>query len=340
MRPPQAAGANRRIRGVAAVPRARQLTPQAPTAMSHRTTLRRRLPPVAAWLAVLLLALWAAPAAHALPTLEPGDRGRTVECLQRTLRLPVDGIFGAGTKRAVRRFQRGHRLTADGVVGAATWRALTRSIGRTRRGAAGSARIKRSVRVLQRRLGLGADGVFGPATLRAVRRFQRSRGLTADGVVGPATWRALGRGAGRPVLEHASRRRAGRGAGPTVDGVPQAVVEAIAAAHRIARKPYRYGGGHRSFDDSGYDCSGSVSYVLRGAGALRSPLDSGQLMRWGSPGRGRWITVYANPGHAYMTIRTARGVLRYDTSGMDDGSRWDGEMRSTAGYVVRHPAGL
>jgi hypothetical protein len=62
-------------------------------------------------------------------------------------------------------------------------------------------------------------------------------------------------------------------------------------------------------------------------------------MRYGAAGRGRWITIYANPGHAYMTLRTRRGVLRFDTSGMDDGSRWDGEMRSAAGYVVRHPVG-
>jgi hypothetical protein len=116
-------------------------------------------------------------------------------------------------------------------------------------------------------------------------------------------------------------------------------VQAIAAGNRIAHHPYKYGGGHGSFRDSGYDCSGSISYVLNGGGLLNAPLDSSQFMRWGSAGRGRWITIYANPGHAFMVIRTSRGLLRYDTSGMDDGSRWDGDLRGSGGYVVRHPTG-
>ncbi len=74
-------------------------------------------------------------------------------------------------------------------------------------------------------------------------------------------------------------------------------------------------------------------------GCCTRALDSGQFMSWGSAGRGRWITVYANPGHAYVVIRTRRGLLRYDTSGMDDGSRWDGDLRSSGGYVARHPTG-
>ena len=119
--------------------------------------------------------------------------------------------------------------------------------------------------------------------------------------------------------------------------MPAAVGNAIAAADRIAGHPYRYGGGHRSFSDSGYDCSGSVSYVLHGAGRLGSPLDSRRLMTYGEPGPGRWITVYANPGHAFMVINGRR----YDTTGRSSsGSRWQPENRSTAGYAVRHPPGL
>ena len=115
------------------------------------------------------------------------------------------------------------------------------------------------------------------------------------------------------------------------------MLRAIAAANRIAGLPYRYGGGHGSFDDSGYDCSGSVSYVLHAAGALGSPLDSSALMTYGAPGPGRWITVYANPGHAYMVIRGRR----FDTTGRSQtGSRWQHDERSSAGYVVRHPPGL
>jgi hypothetical protein len=115
------------------------------------------------------------------------------------------------------------------------------------------------------------------------------------------------------------------------------VRRAIAAANRIAGLPYRLGGGHRSFRDSAYDCSGSVSYVLHGAGRLAVPRDSAGLMSYGAPGRGRYITVYANPGHAFMVI----AGRRYDTTGRGaTGSRWQPDRRSAAGYVVRHPPGL
>jgi Putative peptidoglycan binding domain len=279
--------------------------------------------------------------ALALPTLHHGDRGRSVVRLQHALHIGADGVFGRGTVRAVKRFQRRHGLHADGVVGGGTWRMIRRSIHRrhtvARSAGAGSPRVATrgpSVRVLQRRLGVSADGVFGPGTARAVKRAQRRHGLTADGVVGPATWRALGIGGRRPVLKraHLRHRHHARRA-----GMPAAVSRAIAAANRIAGLPYRFGGGHRSFSDSGYDCSGSVSYVLHGARRLGSPLDSSQLMSYGSAGRGRFITIYANPGHAYMVIRGRR----YDTTGRaETGSRWQPHGRSSAGYVVRHPPGL
>jgi cell wall-associated NlpC family hydrolase len=292
-------------------------------------------------LAVCALALAAPSGALALPTLHHGDRGRSVVRLQHALHVHADGVFGRGTVHAVKRFQRRHGLHADGVVGASTWRMLRRSIHhrhRVARSAGSSARVATrgaSVRLLQRRLGVAADGVFGPGTARAVKRFQRRHGLTADGVVGPATWRALGIRGHRPVLKraHLRHRHHARRRG----GTPVALRRAIAAANRIAGLPYRFGGGHRSFSDSGYDCSGSVSYVLHGAGRLSSPLDSSQLMSYGSPGRGRFITIYANPGHAYMVIRGHR----YDTTGRSrTGSRWQPHGRSSAGYVVRHPPGL
>lgn len=300
---------------------------------SHRLNSRVLLA-----LACALLAFALAPAVvHAeRPTLERGDRGRSVQVLQRWLGLRPDGVFGAGTLRAVKRFQRRHDLRADGIVGPATWRMLRRARA-ARRAARGSGRRVQSrgasVRLLQRRLGITADGIFGPGTLRAVKRFQRRRGLVADGVVGPATWRALGIRGPRPVLKRARLGGDGRRGG----GLPVRVRRAIRAANRIHHLPYRYGGGHRSFRDSAYDCSGSVSYVLRGAGALRRPLDSRALMSWGSPGKGRWITVYAKPSHAFMVI----DGRRYDTTDREhDGSRWDDAMRSTAGYTVRHPPGL
>ena len=281
------------------------------------------------------LALLPAADAQALPTLHHGDRGKSVRKLQRALHLNDDGVFGRGTLRAVRRFQRRHRLTADGVVGAGTWRMIRRSLRRHARAATSATGVRTrgsSVADLQRRLGIAADGVFGPGTARAVRQYQRSHGLTADGVVGPATWQALGVPGSHPVLKRAHLRGAAR-----PGGLPVAVVRAIAAANRIAGMPYIYGGGHRSFHDNGYDCSGSVSYVLHATGRLGSPRDSGELMSWGSPGPGRWITVYANPGHTYMVI----DGRRYDTTGRwDTGSRWQRTDRSSAGYVVRHPAGL
>jgi peptidoglycan hydrolase-like protein with peptidoglycan-binding domain len=311
--------------------RARQLTSQAPEMNAPRHISRGMPRPALVFACALALVVCAAGAspAQAVRTVEPGDHGRAVKRLQRALGLTPDGIYGEGTGRVVRRFQRRHNLDADGIVGPSTWRMLRRT-GRDGGRAGHTARRVSSVRTLQRRLGIAADGVFGPATSRAVRDFQRSRGLTADGIVGPATWSALGVTGRRPILK---RKRLRRG-GVRRNGLPLRVLRAISAADAIAHKPYRYGGGHGSFNDSGYDCSGSVSYVLHAAGALDSPLDSGQLMSWGSPGPGRWITVYAHGGHTFMTINGRR----YDTSG--GGSRWQGSMRSTAGYTVRHPPGL
>jgi peptidoglycan hydrolase-like protein with peptidoglycan-binding domain len=277
---------------------------------------------------VAALALLAPVATADAKLLKRGSHGPRVAQVQRWLGLSPDRIFGPVTKRAIKRFQRRHGLTADGVVGPATWRALraahARSVSRHRGGTSKRAAVVK----LQRALGVSADGVFGPATQAAVKRFQRIHGLTADGIVGPATWTALGHRGRSIVLK---RRRGGRhhGAGT--------VARVIAAANRIATTPYEYGGGHRSFHDTGYDCSGSVSYALHGGGLLSSPLDSSGLMHWGSPGRGKRITVYANPGHAYMVI----DGRRYDTTGRGStGTRWQPTGRSSAGYVARHPAGL
>src|SRR5918996_456002 len=188
---------------------------------------------------------------------------------------------------------------------------------------------KSEVRRLQRALGIQSDGVFAPQTERAVKRYQRRHGLTADGVVGPVTRRALGLGSG-PVL----KRRSGGGEG-RVDA--DTLSRVIAAANAIAEADYRYGGGHRSFQDSGYDCSGSISYALHGGGLLRSPLDSTGFMSYGEPGRGRHVTIYANSGHAFMVV----DGRRYDTSALGEtGSRWTSSPRSPRGYVRRHPPGL
>jgi cell wall-associated NlpC family hydrolase len=127
----------------------------------------------------------------------------------------------------------------------------------------------------------------------------------------------------------------------TIEAPPDApaeIAQVIAGGNAIATFPYRFGGGHGSFVDDTYDCSGSVSYALAAGGLLASPLASGELERWGAPGRGRWLTVYANAGHTYMYV----DGVRFDTSGRSGifGSRWQNAARSNAGFVARHWPGL
>ena len=120
-------------------------------------------------------------------------------------------------------------------------------------------------------------------------------------------------------------------------GAPAAVVAIIQAGNVIAHMPYRFGGGHQNWTDSGYDCSGSVSYALHGAGLLDTPLASYDFYTWGEAGPGQWVTIYARDDHAYMVV----AGLRYDTSASKGGgSRWTAAGRPPTGYVARHPAGL
>jgi hypothetical protein len=118
---------------------------------------------------------------------------------------------------------------------------------------------------------------------------------------------------------------------------PIEVQRAIWAANKLQHKPYIYGGGHQSFRSRGYDCSGTVSYALHAAGLLATPMDSSDFMSWGKRGKGAWITVYTNPGHAWAII----AGLRLDTSGPgESGPRWRTEKRSTRGFRARHPLSL
>jgi peptidoglycan hydrolase-like protein with peptidoglycan-binding domain len=213
---------------------------------------------------------------------------------------------------------------------------------------------------------ISADGQYGPATLAAVKSFQKTEDLKVNGLLtrhDAAVMRKV-------LVANAAELTGGAEANPalpppvqppanpnppatapgdkaTINGdgmavapasAPQAVKDVIAAGNKIAKLPYRYGGGHNaSFQDTAYDCSGSVSYALHGANLIDSPLPSGDLESWGQGGTGSWVTVYANEGHAFMTV----AGLRFDTSGRaSQGSRWQAEMRSSAGYVVRHPEGL
>jgi hypothetical protein len=124
-------------------------------------------------------------------------------------------------------------------------------------------------------------------------------------------------------------------------GAPIEVQQAIWAANEIVGKPYKYGGGHAKLHDTGYDCSGTVSYALIGGDLLDSPLDSSSFMKWGDAGPGTWITVYTNPGHAFTVI----AGLRLDTSAAGDpsdkdGPQWRPILRDTHGFKARHPEGF
>ena len=133
------------------------------------------------------------------------------------------------------------------------------------------------------------------------------------------------------------------------DAPPQ-VPQAVWTANLIQDMPYVYGGGHGDFDDDGYDCSGTVSYALHGAGLLDQALDSGSFMKWGEKGPGTWITVYTNPGHAYAVIAglrldtSAASVTRSNTrkfkKALERGPRWRPTMRSARGFKARHPLGF
>ena len=163
----------------------------------------------------------------------------------------------------------------------------------------------------------------GPKPTRAASSAggRRAGGVLA-GVDGSSTTKAtaLSNGVALPPLE-----------------APEAVRQIIEAGNSIARTPYKWGGGHGKWTDTGYDCSGSVSFALAAAGLLNAPLASGPLMSWGKPGKGKWVTIYSNPGHVYLVV----AGVRFDTSApRETGSRWTNTMRSNAGFVARHPPGL
>ena len=144
----------------------------------------------------------------------------------------------------------------------------------------------------------------------------------------------------RKRLARTARKGIATNAGGTAQpppGAPPAVGLVMAAGNAIAGLPYLYGGGHGGFKDTAYDCSGSISYALAAAGLVTSPMASPGFMSWGQPGPGKWITIYTNPGHMFMVV----GGWRFDTTALrGGGTRWTREMRSTAGFLVRHPPGL
>ncbi|HSD25638.1 MAG TPA: hypothetical protein VLB79_15060 [Solirubrobacterales bacterium] len=182
----------------------------------------------------------------------------------------------------------------------------------------------------------GTAGLVAAVTLLgAASANAQTGGSAAPGAPagsGSAPSAAVGGKPGRARLN----RKSGMAVAPA--GAPQAVVNAIAAGNTIRKRPYVWGGGHGSFESRGYDCSGAVSYVLHAAGMLSSPLPSGPLMSWGLPGKGNWISVMANPSHAYAVI----AGLRFDTSSYGSGGsgpRWRWTKRRPRGFAVRHFTG-
>ena len=200
------------------------------------------------------------------------------------------------------------------------------------------------------------DGEFGPRTARALMKTERELELRADGVASRGEQRAIKRSVGDtttgggavfvpPTVPRAPTKvRPGRAGAVTDQGLavapasaPRVVKQVIAAGNVIALAPYKWGGGHGKWQDDGYDCSGSVSFALHGAGLLDGSLISGDFARWGEHGAGRWITLYANADHVYMVV----AGLRFDTSAQSrDGSRWTTEPRSSDGFAVTHPKDL
>ena len=195
------------------------------------------------------------------------------------------------------------------------------------------------------------DGQFGRSTRNNVRRWERKSSLPVDGVMtrnDAATLRGqvdpnsstLQTAPAAPVAApgpNATLGADGKAIAPV--GAPPEVVAVIAAANEIVGKPYKYGGGHGDWDDSGYDCSGSESYALHGGGLVSRALNSSEFMSWGEPGEGQWITSYANSGHSYLVVAGLRFDTGYNNSS-SSGPKWSDRMRPGDGYTVRHPAGL
>jgi peptidoglycan hydrolase-like protein with peptidoglycan-binding domain len=288
-------------------------------------------------------------------------------------KVKTDGKFGTGTLRAVKRFQRASRLKPTGTVDKRTVSALKRAL----RGSSANVNggydpdnpdtdhhslgdripVKRGmsghdIKVLQdflTRAGfkVSVDGEFGASTEKAVKKFETAQTRTVDGIMDAADIDALRTlageddpGAGTMPTQLAPGDTAQIGS----DGLaiapasaPPQVQAIIAAGNQIASKPYKYGGGHGKWNDSGYDCSGSVSYALHGAGLLEDALPSGDFTDWGDPGPGQWVTLYAKSSHMFMVV----AGIRFDTSGRTkNGTRWQADMRSTRGYTAVHPPGL
>ena len=262
--------------------------------MPTPVTLRRSFP-VLLGVAVAVVSMLLVSAQAEAQTISQGSRGTNVKTLQKLLRkagfpTKVDGVFGRGTYRTLRRLERELGLTVDGRLTDAELQ-----------------RVQLALKPSAGTGGYGTDAMTRPRAVSAQTTPGAQAQLTEDGLAIPPA------------------------------DAPDAVKQVIAAGNEIATTPYRYGGGHGSWDDTGYDCSGSVSYALHGGGLLDTAMPSGSFETWGDADEGQWITLYANGGHMYMVV----AGLRFDTSGRSKtGSRWQRDMRPADGFTVRHPEGF
>ena len=249
-------------------------------------------------------------------------QGLDVTVLQRDLtalnfNVPATGRFNHLTLIKLEAFQRRYRLTVDGVAGRTSITALKRllssklHITETANGAMVGSTVEANTPLPAGDTGLSGGVGLGPGQAGSQGSPEQNATLI-DGLAIPAP------------------------------GAPQAIVNLINAANRIAFDPYVYGGGHGSFNARGYDCSGSVSYVLHAAGLLATPLDSEQFLKYGLAGKGNWLTIYTNgPTHAYIEI----AGLWFDTAAqtaVNGNDRWSTTRIGEPGYgrfVPRHPAG-
>jgi peptidoglycan hydrolase-like protein with peptidoglycan-binding domain len=247
---------------------------------------------------------------QAAPGSAGGSPTSSIRRLQAALHLPVDGELGPATAAAIQRLQARHGVTVDGVVGPATWGII----------------------------GVSAERTLDPPRSAFAQREARSSEGSSRSSEGSSRSSEDSGGSGEE--RHSSEGEQSRSSGSTSSSGGSegsgAVGRVIAAGNEIASRPYVYGGGHGSFSSRGYDCSGSVSYALHGAGLISSPQDSTSLESYGSSGPGKHITIYANSEHTFMVV----DGKRFDTGAQrEGGSRWSSSMTSTSGYVVRHPSG-
>ncbi len=262
-----------------------------------------------------------------------GMAGPDVTVLQRDLtalnfKVPASGRFNAQTLRRLKQFQRHYGLAVDGVAGPDTIGELKRL-------------LSRKLHIAQSALQAEdlAAGVAVTATSSDQPLPAGDSGLTGGVGLGTTTGSDSTSGTQPSTALHATLID---GIAVPAPGTPPAIVTMLDAANSIAFDPYIYGGGHASFISPGYDCSGSVSFVLHAGGLLATPLDSEQFMQYGLPGRGTWITIYTNgPTHAYMEI----AGLWFDTAAqtaLNGNDRWSLTRIGEPGYghfFARHPAG-